>query len=144
MKLYIKWIWYLLLSLFAHVANSADSTMVVHDAWIREAPPNATVLAGYMIIENPSDRDRALTSVSATVFDGVMIHLSEQKDGMAHMIHQQQVTIPANSKVEFAPGGHHLMLMKPRRPLRDGDQVAINLVFDNKSKLSVIFKVRKL
>jgi hypothetical protein len=143
MKLYSKWIVCFMLGLLANVVSGADSTIVIHDAWIREAPPNVTALAGYMILENPSDRSRALTSVSATAFGGVMIHRSEQKDGMAHMTHQKQVTIPANGKVVFAPGGYHLMLMEPKRSLRDGDQTTINFVFEDESKLSVNFKVRK-
>jgi hypothetical protein len=62
---------------------------------------------------------------------------------MAHMSHQKQVTIPANGSIVFAPGGYHLMLMKPKRSLRDGDEVSVNLVFDDDSKYSVNFKVRK-
>jgi len=133
-----------MLGLFASVVHSADSAIVIHDAWIREAPPNANTLAGYMIIENLSNRSRALTSVSATAFSKVMIHRSEQKNGMAHMTHQQQVIIPANDKVVFASGGYHLMLMAPGQSLRDGDQVTVNFVFADESKLNVNFKVRKV
>lgn len=123
--------------------SSADSAIMIRDAWVREAPPNSTVLAGYMILENPSDKSQSLTSASATAFGGVMIHRTEQKDGMAHMIHQKQVTIPANGKIVFAPSGYHLMLIKPKQALHAGDQVTINFIFADKSKLSAIFKVRK-
>ncbi len=133
-----------MLGLFANVASSAGPAIAVHDAWIREAPPNANTLAGYMIMENQSNKNRALTSVSATAFGSVMIHRSEQKNGMAHMTHQQQVVIPANGKIMFAPGGYHLMLMTPGRSLRDGDQVTVNFMFADEPELSVNFRVRKL
>jgi copper(I)-binding protein len=96
-----------------------------------------------MIMENQSDKSQSLTSVSASAFGRVMIHRTEQKDGMAHMAHQKQVTIPANGKVVFAPGGYHLMLMYPKRSLHADDQATLNFVFADESKLSVIFKVRK-
>jgi copper(I)-binding protein len=132
-----------MLGLLPNVVSSTDSAIVIRDAWIREAPPNSTALAGYMILENQSDKSQSLTSVSATAFGRVMIHRTEQKDGMAHMTHQKQVTIPANGEVVFAPGGYHLMLMHPKRPLHADDQATINFVFADESKLSVIFKVRK-
>lgn len=139
----VCFIFSMLPNVITNVASAADSTIMIRDAWIREAPPNANILAGYMILENPSDKSRTLISASATAFGKVMIHRSEQKDGMAHMTHQKQVTIPANGIVVFAPGGYHLMLMHPKRPLRIGDQAIVNLVFADASKLSVNFKVLK-
>jgi len=143
MKLYSIGVVYLMLSLLPNVVSGADPAIVIRDAWIREAPPKSTALAGYMILENQSDKSQTLTSASATAFGGIMIHRTEQKGGMAHMTHQKQVTIPANGKVVFAPGGYHLMLMEPERSLRAGDQVTVNLVFADESELSAVFKVRK-
>jgi len=131
------------LGLLSNVVSSANSSIVIRDAWIREAPPNTATLAGYMVLENPSDKSQSLASVSANAFGRVMIHRSEQKNGMAHMTQQKQVIIPANGKVVFAPGGYHLMLMHPGRPLHADDQATVNFVFADKSKLSVIFRVRK-
>ena len=143
MKLHIMLTLCFVVILFPKVVTSADSGIVIRDTWIREAPPNSTALAGYMILENQSDKSQSLTSASATEFGMVMIHRTEHKGGMAHMTHQKQVTIPANGKVVFAPGGYHLMLMEPKRSLREGDEVTVNLIFADKSKYNVIFKVRK-
>jgi len=125
------------------IVSSADSTVVVRDAWIREAPPNAAVLAGYMIMENLSDESLSLVSASAAAFHEIMIHRTEQNDGMAQMTHQEQVIIPANGKVLFVPGGYHLMLMNPKQSHNVGDQVTVSFIFEDKSELSAIFKVRK-
>jgi hypothetical protein len=125
------------------IVSSADSAVVVRDAWIREAPPNAAVLAGYMIMENLSDESLSLVSASAAAFHEIMIHRTEQKGGMAQMTHQEQVIIPANGKVLFVPGGYHLMLMNPKQSLNVGDQVTVSFIFEDQSELSAIFKVRK-
>lgn len=125
------------------IVNSAEPVVNIHDAWIREAPPNARSLAGYMTLKNPSNKDQVLLSASATEFGMVMIHKTEYKNGMAHMNHQKQVTIPARGKLKFAPGGYHLMLMNPKHSLRAGDETIINFVFADKSQLKVKFKLRK-
>ena len=132
-----------MLSLLPNIAWCADSTIIIRDAWIREAPPNSMVLAGYMILENQSDRSQSLTSASATAFGRATIHRTVQKDGIAHMMHQEHVTIPARGKVVFAPGGYHLMLMEPKRSLHAGDKATVTLFFEDKSKISIAFEVRK-
>lgn len=68
---------------------------MVHDAWVRSAPPNAKMLAAYMKIMNKSDEPRALTAVSSSLFGKVQMYKTEMQDGMMKMIHQKQLDIPA-------------------------------------------------
>jgi hypothetical protein len=143
MKFYLWGLICFVPGLFVNVVNASDSTVMVSDAWIREAPPNTSSLAGYMVIKNHSNKNQTLLSASSSAFAMVMIHRSEQKNGMAHMTHQKQVVIPAKAKITFAPGGYHLMLMKPKQPLKAGAHVTVSLVFANEKILRVNFKVRK-
>jgi len=125
------------------VASSKESAIVVQDAWIREAPPNAASMAGYMIIENRSDKSQSLVGSSATAFGKVTIHRSEHEGGMARMKHQKKVVIAPHGSVAFKPGGYHLMLMKPKKSLRAGDRSPIELIFGDGLQLTVMFEVRK-
>ena len=59
------------------------------------------------------------------------------------MVHARQVELAANASLIFAPGGYHLMLMTPKRTLRAGDAVVINLEFRGGLVLPVAFEVRK-
>lgn len=131
----------LVLILFPGAASSTDPLIVVRNAWIREAPPNATSMAGYMVMENQSDIKQTLLSASAEAFARVMIHRTEHKDGMVHMKHLEEVTIPAQGKVKFEPGSYHLMLANPKQSLRAGDRVTITFIFTKKSQLGVEFEV---
>jgi copper(I)-binding protein len=45
--------------------DAKPSTLHATGAWIREGPPNATTLAGYMVIENRGSKDRQLLGVSS-------------------------------------------------------------------------------
>lgn len=133
------------LSLSAFVsAACADGLQVsVADAWINEAPPGATVLAGYMTLHNSSTQAHALVGAKSAGFAMVMMHRTEMEGGMAKMVHQEKVDIPAGGEVSFAPGGYHLMLMRPRQAYKAGDKVEITLLFKNGDQEPVQFVVRR-
>ena len=135
-------VFYCMAVLFPAIGYATDSNLIVRDAWIREAPPNAVALAGYMTMENASDKEQSLVGATSESFGEVMIHRTVFEDGLARMIHQDAVAIPAKGKVSFEPNSYHLMLMKPVSALRSGDKVAIKLIFSNDSTLNITFDVR--
>ncbi len=108
-----------------HAGGSID----INQAWIREAPPGAPMLAAYLCLDNTGDSAVTLTGVESPVFDHVMMHRTENSGGMTRMIHQDQVVIPAGKKVCFEPGGLHLMMPAPEQRLVAGDQVEMILQF---------------
>ena len=58
------------------------------------------------------------------------------------MVEVEKLELPTGEAVEFRPGGLHLMLMGPMRPLRAGDSVAMQLQFEGRQELDVEFTVR--
>lgn len=128
-----------LLALSAQAAGDIE----VHKAWVREAPPNARVLAAYMTLRNHSDMMRTLNRVTSPDFEEVEIHRTEYHEGMAHMKAISHVQIDKHGSVEFKPGGLHLMLIKPRKHVMAGDQVALTLHFADKHSMEVMAPVEK-
>ena len=114
----------------------ADTTLQVHGAWIREAPPGASVLAAYLILENPGTKTETLVSISSPDFAAGEIHVTEIKNGMASMTRLTSMAIPAHGRQVLAPSGAHLMLMRPRRALHAGDSVTLRLRFKSGKTLS--------
>ena len=133
----------LLLALIVVRVASEEAGVSVRDAWVRESPPGVAMMAGYMELRNNTSRPQTLVAASSSGFEGVMIHRTVVKDGMASMVHASQVKLKPNASLIFAPGGHHLMLMNPKRTLRAGDPVVIDLEFRGGLVLPVAFKVRK-
>lgn len=131
----------LLMGLWFGVAQAAGQLMV-DNAWIREAPPGASALAGYMTIMNKSDSPRVLVGASSPAFGMVMLHRTVMEDGMAKMVHQKSITIPAGGMITFEPNSYHLMLMKPKQALKAGDMVEITLKFKNGETMTVTHKVK--
>ncbi|NOZ52340.1 MAG: copper chaperone PCu(A)C [Gammaproteobacteria bacterium] len=126
-------------------ATQATASMLVKNAWVREAPPNATVLAAYLQIENNANTAIHLNKVSSTAFKQVEMHDTVvDKEGTATMRRQTQVTIPANGQVAFEPGGLHLMLITPQKRLKSGDKVELSLTFSDGSQHSITAVVKKV
>ncbi len=120
----------------------AAGDIVVRDAWIRAAPPKASVLAGYFTLENRSGQLKALVGGQSPAFERVTLHRSDMSDGMAQMHAMERVTVASHAVVHFQPGGYHLMLEEPKRPLHPGDKVPFELKFRDGSRLEAAFTVR--
>lgn len=117
-------------------AYSADS-IKVKDAWSPEAPPVAKVMAGYMKINNPTNKDIKIKSIKSDLFNRVEIHLTEMKNGMMSMVKQNNLNIKAKSQVELKPGGLHMMLIGRKQPVIKGSVITVTLTFDNGEKTNI-------
>ncbi len=122
-------------------ATSTAPALRAEHAWIRLLPGDLPA-AGYMVLENHTDKPHQLTSVSSPDFGMVMLHKSVRSSGVQHMQHVDSVTIPAHGKVAFKPGGYHLMLMKRVGQLKVGQVAVMILHFKDGGSLSVGFKLR--
>lgn len=126
--------------------QSSSNTIDTTDAWIREAPPNASMLAGYVTIKNNSDQERILTSAKSNQFKMVEIHKTIVEDGVAKMRRQDDLPIPAGGSLVLEPGSYHLMLMMPKSALKANDQVTVTLGLragNDIKQLEIIMPVKK-
>ena len=133
----------LILALTSIAAATGEAGISVRDAWVRETPPGVAMMAGYMVLQNNTSQSQVLVAASSSGFETVMIHRTIVKDGLARMVHAPQTELTPHASLTFAPGGYHLMLMNPKRALRAGDPVVINLEFRGGLVLPVAFEVRK-
>ena len=143
MKLSLSIILGLILSLSSAQMRAADSKINVSHAWVQEGPPSAEVLAGYMDLQNQSPQAQTLTGGRSVDFKSVMLHQTISKGGIAHMNHTPRIEIKPGSTLQLMPGGYHLMLMNPKKALRQGDQVEVLLEFQGGLVLPLKLKVSK-
>lgn len=109
----------------------------VEAAWVRAAPPGATMLAGYMILRNEGNAPVIFKSAQSELFDSIELHKSVIVNGVSTMRPVGDQAIPAGGTLRIVPGGLHLMLMAPKRQLNVGDQVRFRLHFTDGTALSV-------
>lgn len=123
--------------------QTSQPPVEIVNAWIREAPPNATAMAGYMQVINHTDTDKQLVSGNSKDFKIIEFHRSVEKNGVYRMIRHKQLIVPANGMLELKPGDFHLMLITPYKQLKDGDSTTIQLILDDDSSISHQFPVKK-
>lgn len=127
----------------AAVAVTPVCTPIIEQAWVRAAPPGATTLAAYAVVRNRCAHALAITEVSSSDFAMSMIHETRVENGTSKMRHVASLRLPANGVVQFAPGGRHLMLMNPKRALKEGDSVKLSLQLADGRVISGNFPIRK-
>ena len=133
----------LILALAPIAAATEEAGVSVRDAWVREAPPGVSMMAGYMVLQNKTSRPQVLVAARSPGFETVMIHRTIAKEGMTGMEHAPQLELLPKASLVFAPGGYHLMLLNPKRTLHAGDRVDITLEFRGGLVLAVAYAVRK-
>lgn len=131
----------ILLAPFA--SRAAGPSVTASSVWIREAPPGAEVMAGYLVLSNHTDQAITLKGVTSPDFRSVAVHQSMQHNGTDNRPPVTHLVIPARHHVTLAPGGDHLMLMKPAKRLYDGDLVTLILNFSDGSSLTIMAPVRR-
>ena len=132
----------LTVNLFTPIAQANHQAMI-QDAWVADAPPVATIRAGYLKLINNGSHAISIKSFRSPDFARVELHKTIVADGMVKMEEVKQLTIEAGDTVEFKPGGYHLMLFNPRKKLKIGDQIKLHVLL--KDHMQTIFSavVRK-
>ena len=116
--------------------------VVIQDAWVREAPPGVTTLAGYMNVINNSPETVVLQKLSSPDFERVELHQTRIEGNVARMEKKNSLTLSPGSTVELQPGGFHLMLFKPERPMQAGDKVTFTIDFKDQLPRTIEAEVR--
>lgn len=129
------------LTAFCSSAFASDFIMI-QNAWIRSVPSNVKAMAAYMTITNTSNETRKLTAVSCKLFSKVEIHRTVMHEGITKMVLQKELIIPAGKSVSLEPGGYHLMLIDLEAVPREGDEVEMELQFDDGQTLRIKIPVR--
>lgn len=124
--------------------NKNDQPAIsIEQAWIREAPPNASAMAGYMRIINSGNQASTLVAAASDDFKVIEFHRSVERNGVYRMIRHENLLVPAKEKLELKPGDYHLMMITPKRALIDGNKVSVRLTFMDQSEITVEMPVKK-
>lgn len=124
-------------------AQAADTAgaIVAHDGWVRWLPGKLPA-AGYVTLDNHSDKPIALTEVDTDDYGMAMLHQTVKNGSTSKMEMIDKLEIPAHGSVAIAPGGYHLMLEDAQHPIKPGDTVHLKLVFSDGETLLTPFAVK--
>ncbi|MFA6964254.1 copper chaperone PCu(A)C [Bosea sp. (in: a-proteobacteria)] len=114
--------------------------------WSRATPGGAKVGGGYLVIENTGSAADKLIAVSAPAIAGrTEMHEMATTNGVMTMRPLDGgVEIAPGAKVEFKPGGYHIMFMELKQPLKQDERVKGTLTFEKAGTVEVEFKVEAI
>lgn len=130
-------------SVFMAMSGMAVAAPVISEAWIPEQPPGAMASAVFMDMKNTTDQPEALVKASAPGFKEVQLHKSIEVNGMHKMIEQKEIAVAPHGETKLAPGGFHIMLIGPEKPLVAGETVPVTLSFADGSSETIQVPVKK-
>ncbi|TCD14347.1 copper chaperone PCu(A)C [Oricola cellulosilytica] len=138
----------LLISVLAVSVAGADDFAVgdltIEHPYSRATPPNAPVSGGYLTIRNLGGETDRLLGGEAAFAGKVEIHeMTMDGDVMKMRKLDDGIEIPAGGSIELKPGGHHLMFMQLREPMRAGESRTATLLFERAGKIEVEFGVEE-
>jgi copper(I)-binding protein len=123
--------------------HAQATTVVAHDAWVREAMGARKVTAVFLTLENTGTTSRSVVSGTADVAETLELHEMVREGTMMKMSPVKSIEVPAGARTELKPGGLHLMLFGLKRTLAAGDSVRVTLAMDDGSTLAITAGVRK-
>lgn len=100
--------------------------------------PGQDTVVAYLTLTNEGDAPVGVTGVTSPEFATVEMHATVFTDnGVAEMLLIDELTVEADSSIEFSTGTRHLMLMDPRVPLAPGDDVTLEFHYGADEPLSI-------
>ena len=128
------------------VAGTATPPPMAHhtaiaNPWFRALPAHLPA-GGYFELRNAGQWPSTLTGAESPHCGMLMLHKSEQTNGMDRMSDVASVDIPPGQTVTFAPGGYHLMCTDPGPAIKPGNAVPVRLHFSDGSARIVTFAVK--
>lgn len=117
--------------------------ITIKDAWARPGKTGSNS-AVYFTIDNPLPNPDALLKAEGDIAESVELHESSMDDqGTMMMRPLESVSIDAKTKVEFKPGGLHVMLFSLKRDLNAGDQFNLTLHFQSNPEITLQVQVKE-
>lgn len=122
---------------------AAGAPVQVVAAWVPEPPTVSRNAAGYLTLMGGGEDD-TLLGATTPVAEVVEVHETSLAGGVLRMKPVATLPVPARQRIEFAPGGLHLMLINLRQTVRYGGTVPLELRFEKAGRITVDAEVRSL
>jgi len=122
-------------------AASGAPPLAVSGAFAVATPPGASAGALYFTLSNAGPASATLIEATSPAAKSLAVHESTLEGGIARMRERTLVVAP-RGRVTLVPGGLHLMLMGLAQPLREGQRIALRLVFEDGTVLETSVPVR--
>lgn len=124
-------------------AGSAADNVTAGDPYVRLAPPGQMVTGAFLVLKNNDDKDHKVVKAESSASKVSELHTHTMDGGMMKMRQVKEIEIKAKGETALKPGGLHIMLIDLKQPLKEGENVAISVTFEDGSSKKIDAQVRK-
>lgn len=126
-------------------AEVKAGTLVIDSPWTRATPGGAKVAGGYMTISNTGATPDRLIGGSFPRAARFEVHEMQMEGSVMRMRPLPNgLEIKPHQAVKLAPGGYHLMFMGLKQPLKQGEKIKGQLVFEKAGTVDVEYVVEAI
>lgn len=126
-----------ILALLTACSGDPGASLAASEVAIFAPIPGQERTVAYLTLDNRGAVPVTLDRVTSPQFTDVQMHATILDGGVAAMQALDAVTIAENSRIAFAAGANHLMLIAPTGRLEPGDTVTLELHFDRPGTLII-------
>jgi copper(I)-binding protein len=118
-----------------------EDKIKIVNPWMR---PNAIGMSSalYFIIENNQTVADTLFKVDSELAEKTEIHETYSNNDVMGMREIGMIVVESESSFELKPGAHHIMLMKLKQDMKDGDKGDFVLHFKNAGEIKITAVVK--
>lgn len=113
----------------------------IADAWTRSAAQGENGAIYFTIVNHEATED-ALLGATVDFAEVAEVHESRMANDVMEMHMMESVPLLTGERVEFAPGGLHVMLINLSRSLEIGETVTVTLHFRNHPDIPLTLTVQ--
>lgn len=114
------------------------NALTIADGTIRAVAEGAPTTGVFFSICNETGSDDRLIGASFSPARATEIHTTETNDeGMSVMRKIDGIDAPAGARIDFEPGGAHIMVIGPEAAIETGESYSLTLEFENAGALVV-------
>ena len=129
-----------LLAVLLMIFNTGGD-IVIKDQWLRPgAEQMATAL--YFTIENEGSEADTLYAVETDIAKMVQIHETYSDGDVMGMREIGKIIIEQGSSVKLEPGGMHIMVMRLKKDINNGDETEFKLHFRKAGIIKITAKAK--
>ncbi len=127
----------------AHAHDHRIGDITIDHPIARATLPGQKVGGGYMALVNTGSVSDTLVGATADFAGKVEVHEMKMVDSVMKMGRLPEgLPVPAGETVKLAPGGYHIMFMRLKEPLKEGETRKVRLTFEKAGNVDVEFQVK--
>lgn len=122
----------------AALAHDYESAGIkVAHPWARATPGGAKVGAAFGEISAKDGASDVLIAASSPAAERVEIHTHSMDGGVMKMRKIEKLPIAGGKTLILKPSGDHIMLFDLKKPLKEGEQLPLTLVFEKAGEIKI-------